>query len=135
MRLLLLLLSISTALAQQRPAARFDIALHCTNVTEAVALQTAFNSRFVISRTNDLRNINLLIRTNTPGGFNVYATFVATDTNAAETVWTQIQNVNKPANTSGIITVHQCPIDGDARFRDWSGCADDRRASYREIRW
>ena len=121
---------------EKRPAPRIDVILHSTNAATADAMLKDLDRELKkAAKGDDRRNRDLLLVTNGPGSFTLTGVTFLSDTNEADAFIATVQAVAKPAQMSGAVIIHHCPVDSDADYRDWSGCRDDARASYREVKF
>jgi hypothetical protein len=132
MKVIIAILFVASALQAQ--TIRFDLNAHASNAVAAINLRNAVtNSLMGLAMAGDIRQRAISVRTNGAGSFSIDLSFFAADSNAAEAAWTNLRTNNPPAQTSGKLSVHYCP--GDGKIVDWSGCADDPRSFYREVKW
>ena len=129
-------LAAPRARQEARPSPRIDVSLHCSNAANADKLLKDLDRELKkAAKKGDRRNLDLLLVTNGGGSFTLQGVAFLSDTNEADAFIATIQGLAKPAQTSGAVTIHHCPVDSDADYRDWSGCRDDARASYREVKF
>jgi hypothetical protein len=129
---------IAIALPRQdaRPSPRIDVFIHATNQATADQLLKDLDKELKkASKKSDKRNQELTLITNGPGSFTITSISFLSDTNEADAFIATIAALAKPSLTSGSVSIHHCPEDGDVDYLDWTGCMDDSRASYRIVRF
>lgn len=121
---------------EKRPAPRIDVILHSSNAVTADAMIKDLDRELrKAAKGDDRRNRDLMLITNGVGNFTLQGVTFLSDTNEADAFIRTIQELAKPAQMSGVVIIHHCPEDTDPDYRDWAGCIDDPRASYREVRF